>query len=190
MTPMNSPATIRYVINAEDQISFVDESWDRFADANDGAGLEGASILGRSLWDFIADAPTLQLYQQIVARVRQGRLTRFTLRCDAPSCRRLLEMTISARPDKAVEFQTQALRVEDRPAQPLLAPSTTCSAEILRACGWCNRINVDSDHWVEVEDATERLLLFERPKMPQLSHGICETCLESMTKLMKTKAQP
>ncbi len=104
-------------------------------------------------------------------------------------------MTISARPEGAVEFETHALRVEDREPVPLLARSTTRSTDLLRACAWCNRINVGSgsDPWVEVEDATERLLLFERDRMPQLTHGICEACLESMTRTlatMETKAEP
>lgn len=179
---MSDEANIRYVIDADDNISFVDESWYRFAAANDGGGLENANVLGRSLWEFIADAPTRRLYQQIVARVRQGKRTRFTLRCDGPSRRRLLEMTISARSEGAVEFETHVLSVAEREPVPLLARSTTRSTELLRTCAWCNRFNVESgaDRWVEVEDATDRLLLFERDRMPQLTHGICETCLESM----------
>lgn len=180
---MSNQANVRYVINARDRFSFVGESWNRFALANEGAGLEGTNIIGRSLWEFIADTPTRQLYKQIVARVREGRETRFTLRCDSPACRRLLEMTISARRAGSIEFETHALCVEEREPVPLLARGTPRSTEFLRACAWCNRINVGSaaDAWVEVEVATHQLLLFERDRMPQLTHGICKACLEKMT---------
>jgi len=48
--------------------------------------------------EFIADAAIRELYQQIARQVRPGQLMWFTLRCDGPACRRLLEMTISAEP--------------------------------------------------------------------------------------------
>jgi len=186
---MSGEANVRYVINARDELSFVSDSWHRFAESNDSASLAESNVLGRSLWEFIADAPTRLLYKQMVARVRQGRLTRFTLRCDGPSCRRLLEMTISAGPEKAVEFETKVLRLEYREPVALLARNTTRSAELLQMCAWCNRINVGSGSslWVEVEDATERLLLFERDRMPQLTHGICEACVEAMTSTLATE---
>lgn len=190
---MGDQQSIRYVIDAEDRISFVNESWNSFAAANDGAGLKGADVLGQSLWDFIADAATRRLYQQIVTRVRAGQLMRFTLRCDGPAYRRLLEMTISAEPNGAVSFETRSLSAEERKPVPLLARSTARSTEVLRACAWCNRINVNSGSnlWMEVEDAAGHLLLFERDLMPQLTHGICDTCMESMKRaLAQMNAEP
>lgn len=185
---MSNEPVIEYVINAKDEIAFVGQSWDPFAVANDGTSLASDSVLGRSLWDFITDAPTRHLYQQIITRVREGKPTRFTLRCDGPSCRRLLEMAISARPEGAVEFQTRVLRVEYREPVALLALSTARSAEVLKLCAWCNRINAGSDVnlWLEVEEATERLRLFERDHMPQLTHGICEVCLDVMMRTLAT----
>ncbi len=185
---MSKESDVRYVINANDEITFVGDSWNQFSAANDGDGLTGEQILGRSLWDFIADESTRQLYQQIVTRVRQGNLTQFTLRCDGPSCRRLLEMRISARPEGAVEFETRTLWSQDRTPVPLLALNTKRSTELLRICAWCNRINVGfgSDLWVEVEEATERLHLFERDRIPELTHGICDDCMTAMTKTLAT----
>lgn len=100
---------------------------------------------------------------------------------DGP-CQRLLEMTISAASDGSVEFETHPIRVEAREFYSLLSRTTTRSTDLLRACAWCNRMNVgvSSSEWVEVEEATERLRLFQRDRMPQLTHGICEDCLESM----------
>lgn len=192
---MRSGSRIRYVIDAQDKITAVGESWDEFADANDGSRLATADVLGRSLWDFIADAPTRQLYKQMVARVRNGQATQFSLRCDGPACRRLLQMNISAKPDGSVVFETLALSEEERKPLPLLALSTIRSDELLQMCAWCNRLDVGvgTNVWVEVEEATERLKLFERDKMPELSHGICEDCLKAMTQSlaeMDANAEP
>lgn len=185
---MSTEPIVRYVIDAEDKIAFVDDGWCRFAEANDGVELKGQAILGQSLWDSITDLTTRNLYQQIVSRVRQGKLARFTLRCDSPECRRLLEMTISARADGSVEFETRAVHVEDREPVALLSRKTLRSTDLLLACAWCNRVDVGSTskEWMEVEDAMERLRLFELERVPQLTHGMCEACLASMMSTLET----
>lgn len=184
---MSTEPIIRYAIDAEDRICFVDEGWRRFAQANDGEELVGPSTLGRSIWDGISDPTTRALYQQIVARVRQGRSARFTLRCDGPGCRRLLEMTISLAPDGSVLFETQALRVTEREPVDLLSRRATRSTTLLRACAWCNRIDAGfgTDDWVDVEEAVERLRLFEAEQMPRVTHGICGSCLASMERTLE-----
>jgi hypothetical protein len=178
---MNHEACVRYRINDRDEITFVNEAWDRFAEANDGGELAGDRVRGRILWNFISDKLTRQLYQQIVARVRQGHVAKFTLRCDSPSCRRHLEMTIRASGTDAIEFTTRSLRLEDRVPADLLTRATPRSADLLLSCAWCNRVNVGPDAWAEVEIAAERLKLFEFRRMPQLTHGICADCFGRMT---------
>lgn len=178
---MSHDAGVRYRINDRDEIICVDEAWDRFAEENDGAEILASGILGRSLWDFISDGMTRQIYQQIVARVRQGRQTRFKLRCDGPSCRRHLEMTIEKTGADIIEFSTRNLQVEDRPPMALLARGTPRSTELLRACAWCNRIDVGSNVWTEVEVAVEQLRLFEIARMPQLTHGMFAAGFATMT---------
>lgn len=173
---------IRYAIDAADKICFVDEAWARFAVANDGPELTRSAVIGTSLWDCIADHATRTLYQQVVARVRQGQIAEFSLRCDGPSCRRLLEMTIRAAADGGVEFETRTLSAEDRPSVPLLSRTAPRSSELLRMCAWCNQVNIgtDADQWVEVETAMEQLRIFEHDAAPRVTHGICEPCLERM----------
>ncbi|MGF1677686.1 MAG: hypothetical protein ACFCUX_00665, partial [Candidatus Methylacidiphilales bacterium] len=105
------------------------------------------------------------------------------LRCDGPACRRLLEMIIRAAADGSVEFETKSLHVEDRAPVALLSRGAARSTELIRVCAWCNRIDSGSGsgEWVEIEDAVERLGLFELQEVPQLTHGICEACFDSMT---------
>lgn len=179
---MSTESAVHYAIDGEDRIAFVDEGWCRFAAANDGVGLNRSTILGQSLWDHVTDATTARLYRQIVSRVRQGSRARFTLRCDGPAFRQLLEMTISPVGHDSVRFEARRVSVEDREPVALLARDTLRSDDLLRSCGWCNRIDVgvDAADWVEVEEAMGRLRLFELDRMPQLTHGICEACFASM----------
>ena len=177
----------RYAIDADDKICFVDEGWRQFAEENDGSELAQPAIIGQLLWNHISDETTRKLYQQIVARVRKGQVARFRLRCDGPEFRRLLEMTISSAANGNVEFETSIVQIEARAPLALLSRATPRSNELLRVCAWCTRVDVSagSNDWVEVEEAVDRLRLFELEKAPQLTHGICEVCLESMTKTME-----
>lgn len=63
-------ADVRYEIDAQDRISFVDDRWGSFAEANDGPELTRNNIIGHVLWSQITDATTLALYQKIVAAAR------------------------------------------------------------------------------------------------------------------------
>jgi hypothetical protein len=142
---MSHEVDVRYRINERDEIIFVNEAWDRFAQANDGAETMTNKGLGRILWDFIPDGTTRELYQQIVALARQGRHPLFKLRCDSPSCKRHLEMTIHAIGTDIIEFATQSLQLEDRAPIALLARGTPRSAQFLRIFAWCNRIDIGFD---------------------------------------------
>jgi hypothetical protein len=166
---------IRYRLNDQDEIVFVNEAWDAFASANSGEHLTATHVLGRRLWEFIADVTTRLLYRDILARVRGDRPVRFVFRCDSPDCRRLLETEISRGQDGLAEFRVWALSEDKRQPQPLLDPDRPRSEEILQVCGWCKKVDV-CGRWVEVEEAVSLLGLFERPLLPNVTHGICEVC--------------
>ena len=50
--------------------------------------------------------------------------------------------------------------------------------------GWCQRVHLD-EQWVELEEAASSLRLFERAGLPQVSHGICESCQQAMERLLE-----
>jgi len=185
---VNEDSGVAYEIAADDTIRFVDDRWNRFAEINDGAELQKPAILGQSLWDFIADETTVSLYQQLIARVREGRIARFKFRCDSPDCRRMLEMFLSGDAEGNVKFETHPLRIERRHEVPLFSRRTARSQELLRTCAWCNRIDVSKQApaWVEVEDAVKQLALFEMVNLPRLTHGICESCHHSMARTVES----
>lgn len=168
-----------YRINAQDEIVYVNEAWDLFALSNGAPHLIAEHVLQRPLWEFISDATTRELYQQAIALTRQGRTLRFPFRCDSPQERRFMEMILSPYPGDMVTFRSITLRIEPRPCVPLLDMGGARTEGLVRMCSWCKRIAVD-DTWVEIEEGITRLRLFERATMPQVTHGICEACLERL----------
>jgi hypothetical protein len=183
---MSAESGVRYRINEQDEIIFVDEAWNDFATANDGPELVRPRVLGRILWDFVGDGTTLLLYQQIVANVRQGGHALFTLRCDCPSYRRLLEMTVNAHSKGVVEFATRVLQVEPQSPVALLRRQTPRTNELLRTCSWCNRLELAPHTWIKMNDAVSRLQLLEAYRLPQLTHGICSDCFTAMSDEVET----
>jgi len=174
---------ITYRIDHRDRITAVGENWDRFALANAGTAVTSAHILHKPLWNFIADPTTIELYQTILKQVRLGRPFRFTLRCDSPACRRLLEMRIENRPDKTVYFHTRTLSLTERTAQLLLDPGGNRSDEMIRRCSWCNKVAVGPS-WLELEDALTQKHIFHKPALPNITHVICKPCFNHLKDIL------
>lgn len=170
---------IRYTLNEHDHIVAVNDEWDAFAAANGAAHLTAGQVLGRSIWDFVTDNTTRLLYRDVLARVRRNRAIRFTFRCDAPDCRRQLEMEVSADPSGRTSFCVRTLAEEPRPTQPLLDVAHPRNSQWLRVCGWCKKVDLRG-RWVEVEEAVEALGLFNQADLPQVTHGICDDCYVKM----------
>lgn len=177
------PEDILYRINTRDEIVYINTQWQRFAAENTPPGSDAKltpdQVIGRSLWTFITDRTTREIYQVIVKRVRAREIVHFSFRCDSPDCRRLLQMDITALPDGSVEFHTFPLYVESRLSQPLLEHATPRGDSLMLMCSWCNRVRVDTG-WVEIEVAVAEEALFEEEMLPALSHGICDDCFAAM----------
>jgi hypothetical protein len=83
---MSVRADVVYTLDASDAIVEVNEAWTAFAASNGGATLLSPAILGRSLWDFLADETTSLIYRRLCESAQeQGR---FDLAFDAmpPPC--------------------------------------------------------------------------------------------------------
>lgn len=175
---------IVYRVDAQDRIVSVSSAWDPFAIANDGRSVTASAIVGRNLFEFIGDQATRHLYRQMLTRIRSGGNLAYRYRCDSPDCRRLMEMQIVATDSQGgVEFRS--ITLEEHPRAPLELPQADGASdedpvELQRACGWCNRLEVEGT-WLEIEDALPRLRLLERASPPAVTHGICDDCLARMT---------
>jgi hypothetical protein len=165
-----------YRIDDADRLTFVASEWLDFARENEATSLSSEAITGQSLFSFIGDPETRHLYRIIIDRVRQSRSGAvLPFRCDGPGVRRFMELHITPLPKGAVEFEGRLIREETREVVPLLDPSVARSDEVVVACSWCKRIDVDGI-WMEVEDAVRRMGLFNRSSLPRISHGICNDC--------------
>jgi hypothetical protein len=47
-------------------------------------------------------------------------------------------------------------------------------------CAWCERIAVPPHGWLEIEAAIAVLPLLAEPRPPQLTHGVCEVCVQAL----------
>lgn len=171
---------IVYRIDSRDRLIEVDDGWRRFAEANRAWDLARDSILGRSLWDFLRDAETREIFSSLLdkVRARQSALS-FPLRCDSPDTRRYLRLTLSPIPDEGVEFISETIRTEKRSRIGLLDVTGDKTKDFVRICSWCKRVAVPGG-WTEVEFAIAILGLFDESPLPQLSHSICPDCRDEI----------
>jgi hypothetical protein len=184
---MKTSSEISYLVDAEDRIVSVDGEWSRFAAENDGAELQPDKVVGRPLWDFIADEATQELYQHVLERVRSGQPTELILRCDAPDRRRLIEMRVTLQREGTVAFNVHQLCERSRQWQPLLAKSTPRTTKRVLTCSWCNRVHAGTEEWLEVEDAINRLELTGEAELPWLEFVICPDCFAKVTEILTRK---
>lgn len=171
---------VTYRVDAHDQLIFVSRDWDLFAAANAAPDAMAEHVLHRSLWEFIGDGTTRELYRTILRRAREGHHVRYTFRCDGPTCRRLLEMHVAPKEDGVVEFCTHTLAEQERERPVLLLSDAIPDTSLrLRVCSWCSRIALGRD-WIEAEEAVARLRQSGSNPSPLFSHAICPPCHEKM----------
>ena len=168
---------LRYQIDSGDRIRFVDSSWLDFARKNGAAELAEPLVLNRPLWQFIAGKETQHLYGLIFDAVRDKQKTAtIPFRCDSPECRRYMELSIAPLPNDGLEIAASLIREEPRPYVRLLDPNIPRGGELVTICGWCKKVLVPDEDWVEVETAVRCLNLFSAEALPQITHGICGGC--------------
>ncbi len=168
--------TFSYLVDRDCLIVSVDSNFKTFALENEAPELAQHSLIGKSLFAFLCDSNTEELYRQLIERVRsEGRPVKVPFRCDSPTERRYMELRISPGENGLLQFCSSMKRIEPRESVALLEPDSPRSDEVLLQCSWCKKVDVGGD-WLEVEAAVNRLELFNRSLLPELSHGICASC--------------
>jgi hypothetical protein len=176
-----------YSIGSTDTITSVNSAWLRFAQENGTPELTADFVIGKPLWDFIAGGETRYLYQLVLERVRTNDTpVILPFRCDSPGIRRHMRLVISPLHEGNVQLDAVLVSEERRPSLALLDPQAPRSDQVLTLCSWCKRARVTRSEWVEPEDAIARLDLFGPPSLPQLSHGICDQCVNTVTAEVKS----
>jgi hypothetical protein len=187
---MMAEPPVAYEIDAADRLTCVNSAWSAVAVAAGAAHLVESRVIGRSLWDFIGDATTRQLYAAILERARGGVPVAFDFRCDTPTRRRRLQMGITGRPAGGVGFDVRVVEAQDRPSVALLDPALEHGPGTVRMCGWCKRVPLPDGGWVEIEDATPVLAILDRVPPPAISHGMCPACYTAISSQLDREAIP
>jgi hypothetical protein len=172
-----------YRIDSDNRLVAMSDNWDGFAHANDGANCSRASLLGRSLLDFVGDSTVQYIYTLLIQRARAGRPARFEYRCDAPGFRREFEMQITAVSPAEVEFISTLQREQARPAIDLFRPPVPGAHRFLRMCSWCHAVTLGTNDWRPLEAAASEPEIMEAGKHTGVTHGICAPCAEAMLRL-------
>lgn len=181
MTNNNDTVCI-YRIDENDNIVFVSENWSKFAIDNDATETcIPPLILNKPIWKFIGDIETIYLYQLVINRIRIDKKTvEIPINCDSPSLRRFMKITIKPFVENQIEFTSKILNLEKREYLSVLSKNAPRTDKFLKICSYCKKIAVSEIEWVDTERAIESLKLFQKDKLPQLTHGVCPACYESV----------
>lgn len=175
-----------YRVDRSNVISFVNDAWLVFAQENKATQLNSDAVLNKSLWSFVAGLETQHLYSVMLKKVRTDQTPiKVPFRCDAPECRRYMELKIFPLPHRGLEFRSRIIKVEPRDTVNILDATIPRSSDLIRMCSWCKKVYTgELLGWLEVEKATQVLDLFSAVKLPRITHGMCpdcyETCLEEL----------
>jgi hypothetical protein len=169
--------TCRYRVDEADLLVSVDDIWLAFAAENGAAELDEASVLGRPLWEFVAGDETRRLYSEMHTRVRQKKTpVVLPFRCDSPSLRRHMQLTISAWDADQLTYESVLLRVEPQRPLGIFDSMRPRSNSILTVCSCCKRALLEPAGWLDVEEVSTKLRLFETQKVPDLRYAVCPNC--------------
>ena len=93
-----------------------------------------------------------------------------------------MSMTIFPFKGGLVGFKSCVEREEIREKISLLGVNADRSGEYLVICSWCKKIKYKEIYWIEAEDAIEKMGIFDKELLPELSHGICPICYANALK--------
>ncbi|MBD3382426.1 MAG: hypothetical protein GF404_09545 [candidate division Zixibacteria bacterium] len=172
--------TVSYMIDHNNCIIDVDQNWDSFAEKNCGMNLLKQEVIGKPLLHYISDSSTRHIYEMLILKARKhDRQIEFDFRCDSPGLRRYMRMQMVPEKDEMIRFDSSIVRTQERTPLKVLEMSLPRTDQMIVMCGWCKDIR-DNGHWFSLEEAVERFDLLKQDELPQISHSICEKCLEKM----------
>lgn len=178
-----APVEIVYRVDAGGVIRDVGGPWDEWLQANDPAHIERSSmqsVIGKSVFSFIEGEAVRHIYAILHERVlKTGRPIEFAYRCDGPRVRREMRMRLAAE-SSAILYVSSIEKETVR--QRALPEPTPGAPTMIAVCSFCKnyRFPVASRAWKDID------ALFLEPELPAgfaITHGLCESCAETVLKL-------
>ena len=170
----------QYRVDGNDNIVWVNSWWLAFARENDAIELANATLVGKNLWDCIADKQTRELYQDVHARVRgKSETIVVPFRCDSPTLQREMQLLISGSAENdELFYEGRMLRATPTRYFPLLDARQPRDTSFLSVCSCCKRVLLESHGWLSLTDVCEKLRLDNRQKLPRWQQTLCARCRE------------
>ena len=146
------PQVIEYRIDHHDRILQVSDSWRRFAVENN-APVKVLEAVGDSLWDHIYDSGTQDLYSLLLDSVRLSQQPlSFPYRCDSPSVKRFMAMTMVCEPLEEVLFHSEVVALEPLSHEISVTNWSALRIREVHICSSCRKVKVGAQ-WHEITDA-------------------------------------
>ncbi len=178
MTPPPDEPRVVYRVDAADRIVSVNDAWRSFATANDGAGL--ADPLGQSLWQHIGDQGSRDLYSLLFTSVRvSGRSLSYPYRCDSPTLRRLMDMSIEPGDEGSLVFSSRIVSTEPMPHAVMFGQSLPYSLGRVDVCGNCRKVR-DRNGWTDIMELFNRGQITAQRNSFTTMYRICPACRTSL----------
>lgn len=189
--PVRDAAPCAYEIDRIDRIVALSDEWYRFARENDAGPSLTELRPGVALWDLITGAEVRHLYESIFAGVRRRlQPVRLPFRCDSPGLRRFMELEVSPTDGGGLMLAGHLLHEEPREEVDLLAPRPASEASsqepetFVAMCSWCKAARLGGE-WGAVEELVRAEGLFQKERVPRISHSICPECRESVRGVLR-----
>lgn len=156
-----------YVLDARDRVIGIAGDWDVFAMENGGADSVAGKVLGRRLWEFVADQGTVSYLATIFHACRQTAMPfATTYRCDTPDEVMPFRMTVTPVEGGVLDIGHQFLS-----SHPMERPDNIAALrerlDLVR-CSMCCRYRLD-EVWVDA------FLMPDCTFTPE-SHTMCPDC--------------
>jgi hypothetical protein len=167
----------RYLLDDEDSIVWVDGWWLAFAKENGAPELNETSVVGHAIWEFITGEPTKRLYEELHERVRNsGTPITVPFRCDSPTLQRHMQVTIHRDGNRRLLYESRLLRVQPQPRVRMLDMHERRSNESLTMCSCCKRSLLEPSDWLDLQNISLRLRMFDEQTVPELQYTVCPDC--------------
>jgi len=130
-TLQHDDSDVVYRVDPRGRLTFVNDGWNAFAAENRTPELMGAAALGRPMTDFIGGRETRYIYDRLLARARDGVQMTLPFRCDSPTERRHMSLTVAAIGSDEVEFRSHLVDAQPRDSVAVLEPDRPRSDSLL-----------------------------------------------------------
>jgi hypothetical protein len=131
----------------------------------------------KSIFAFMADNAACALYGLLYRQMRStGGTVVVPLFHETSVLRRHIDLTLTVLPSGAILHRCMTTRTEPRYGKK---PIPALTETHMTACSWCNSLK-QGDQWLPIDHLACYGRLFQHPILPQLTHGICPTCYNTL----------